>query len=267
MSDSTRCPDCDHDPADWTVRDMRSTLRHLPGFWEYTTERLDAAAARPHRDRAAEHLTHLGAQLGLTGDDEALADALADDASETLLGEALHAMVHGVRLGGRALAAAGVLGDPQQGRVDQISASGGGVPKTALDEAAVTRRGLVGDRQNDRVHHGRPFQAVCLWSTEVLTALQQEGHPIGAGYAGENLTLSGLTWADVRPGVQLAVGDDLVVEISSYAIPCAHQKPWFSDHKFRRILHEENPGWSRTYAYVVGAGGTVRPGDPVRMLP
>ena len=92
-------------------------------------------------------------------------------------------------------------------------ASNGGVPKQALLRASIGRRGLEEDRQAERRLHGRPFQAVCLWSSEVIDALRSEGHPIHPGAAGENVTVSGIDWTTIRPGVRMRVGD-VLLEIS-----------------------------------------------------
>ena len=108
-------------------------------------------------------------------------------------------------------------------------------------------RGLVGDRQTNRKHHGRQFQALCLWSAEVIDELAGLGHPIGPGSAGENLTITGLDWAALRPGTRLRIGSTLA-EISFVAVPCAKQTRWFSDGDFNHISHERNPQWVRWYA-------------------
>ncbi|MFB3051541.1 MAG: MOSC domain-containing protein, partial [Acidimicrobiia bacterium] len=74
--------------------------------------------------------------------------------------------------------------------IHQINVSDGGVPKTSVDHAMINERGVVGDRQEDTVHHGSPDQALCLYSLEVIERFKAEGHPIEPGFAGENLTIS-----------------------------------------------------------------------------
>ena len=90
--------------------------------------------------------------------------------------------------------------------LSSIQISRGGVPKLAVERARVTTLGLEGDSQHDTVHHGGPERAVCLFSAEVIEKLRGEGHPIEAGKTGENLTVSGLNWAEVVPGDRLRVG-------------------------------------------------------------
>jgi MOSC domain-containing protein YiiM len=116
-----------------------------------------------------------------------------------------------------------------------------------------------------RNEHGRVFQALCLWSADVIDALRAEGHMPYPGAAGENLTIAGVDWSTIRPGVRIAVGD-VLAEISCYATPCVKNAQWFSDGNFRRIDQNLHPGWSRVYAWVV-TGGTVAPGEIVVVEP
>jgi MOSC domain-containing protein YiiM len=149
--------------------------------------------------------------------------------------------------------------------VVHLAVSGGGVPKKGVDRFDVDWSGAVGDRQNDRKHHGRPFQALCLWSDEVIGVLQAEGHPIEPGSAGENVTVHGIDWAGLRPGTILRIGA-VSMELSAHATPCAKNAQWFSDRRFARIDHDEHPGWSRLYASV-RTPGSIRVGDEVEVEP
>jgi MOSC domain-containing protein YiiM len=165
---------------------------------------------------------------------------------------------------GPAMRAAGQLPDRAEGTVVQLSVSPGGLPKLPVEAAEVTWSGMEGDRQATRLHHGRPWQALCIWSAEVIDNFRREGHPIAPGLAGENITISGLPWADVRAGVRLCVGD-VMCEVSSYALPCASNKPWFIDGNFHVMHHERGPV-SRVYATVLEPG-LVRTGDQVILEP
>jgi MOSC domain-containing protein YiiM len=89
--------------------------------------------------------------------------------------------------------------DRSDGHIHQISLSGGGVPKLPVNRRGGPR-GVVGDDQADKRHHGHPEQALCVWSLEVIEALRDEGHPIEPGFAGENITVAGLDWTLVVPG-------------------------------------------------------------------
>jgi MOSC domain-containing protein YiiM len=105
---------------------------------------------------------------------------------------------------------------------------------------------------------------VCLFSLEVIEALQAEGHPIKPGASGENLTVAGLDWSRLKPGDRLSVGGTARLEIASYTVPCKHNARWFLEGNFKRISQKKHPGWSRVYARVL-AEGLVRVGDSVHI--
>ncbi len=165
---------------------------------------------------------------------------------------------------GPALRAAGQMPARAKGTVAQLNLSRGGLPKSPVERVDVGWRGVVGDRQATRVHHGRPWQALCLWSTEVIDAFRAAGHPIAPGLAGENITLSGLPWQDVRAGVRLRIGD-VLCEISAYALPCFQNKPWFKDGEFEVMNHEQGDV-SRVYATVLERG-SIAVGQPAVLEP
>ncbi len=146
--------------------------------------------------------------------------------------------------------------------IHQVSLSDGGVPKVAVAAALVTARGLAGDRQRNRKYHGGADRAVCLYSLEVIEALRTEGHSIGPGSSGENLTLAGLEWSQVKPGDRLTIGGTVQLEIMSYTTPCRLNGQWFKDGDYGRIAQDLYPGWSRLYARVLREG-TVSQGDEV----
>jgi MOSC domain-containing protein YiiM len=150
----------------------------------------------------------------------------------------------------------------QHPHVHQISTSNGGVPKLPIPEAHITVEGVVGDRQRNRAVHGGPDRAVCLYSLEVIEALQAEGHKIGPGSSGENLTLAGVEWAGLQPGARVRIGPSVQLAITSYTAPCDKNAQWFLNGDFKRISQKRHPGWSRVYAKVL-VGGIVRTGDAV----
>lgn len=147
------------------------------------------------------------------------------------------------------------------GVIVSINVSSGGVPKLPVATARVGPSGLDGDGQRDRRHHGGPDRALCLYSLERLESLQREGHAIAPGTTGENLTISGLNWDTITPGVQLRAGD-VTMEITAFASPCTSIRPSFADENSNRISQQLFPGWSRVYARVVESG-ELRVGDAV----
>jgi MOSC domain-containing protein YiiM len=230
------CDSCLFDAAAWTDTDLVRTLDAFPAWWK------DLSAGAPPEPLAAY------AQV------VAALPRLVPDV------DAVHRGWHALAEAGRARHDSGSGAATDSGTVVQVSASGGGVPKLPLLQGRITASGLEGDRQATRKHHGRPWQALCLWSAEVVDGLAAEGHPIGYGSAGENLTLSGLDWSQLRAGVRLRVGEALL-ETTTLAIPCRQNARWFTGGRFG--LLSRSP---RRYARVL-QGGDVAPGDLVVVEP
>ena len=151
------------------------------------------------------------------------------------------------------------------GRIFQLNSSPGGVPKFAVRQAKVASLGLVGDDHKFPDIHGGPERALCLYSLEDILHFQSEGHPIFPGSAGENVTVSGLDWKKLVPGVRLALGDEVLVEITKYTTPCNSMEDSFSDRNYSRLSQKVNPGHSRVYARVLKAG-TLMVGQEVRLV-
>jgi MOSC domain-containing protein YiiM len=151
------------------------------------------------------------------------------------------------------------------GVIVQISVSSGGVPKRPIDRAIVWEEGVQGDRQADQKNHGGPARAVCLYSVEVIERLRAEGHSIVPGAAGENVTVGALDWSLVVPGVELRLGNEVLLEITKYTAPCWKNAQWFRDGAFERMSQSRHPGESRVYARVL-RGGEIRVGDPVELI-
>lgn len=150
------------------------------------------------------------------------------------------------------------------GRIVGLQRSAGGVPKLPVNQAIVSAAGMVGDEQRDRRFHGGPDRALCLYSQERIDRLVAEGHDISAGTLGENVTVTGVSWDAVRPGVRLRLAS-VDVEVTAFASPCAKLAGAFLDGEFTRIGQKVNPGWSRVYVRVLGEGALTL-GDPVVVL-
>jgi MOSC domain-containing protein YiiM len=157
------------------------------------------------------------------------------------------------------------LDSGRTGVIISINISNGGVPKKAIDDAQVSRLGLVGDAHNDVFGHGGPDRAVCVYPIELIRSLRKEGHAIDVGTSGENLTVEGIDWDLVVPGARIRCGDGVELEVASYTNPCKTNKDSFAEGEFKRISQKVNPGWSRVYARVVSEG-KIRRGDPIRVI-
>lgn len=233
-------------PYQFTEADAASTLALGSTLFDLLTDGLGSVgvdAATPFRVRA---------------------EAAVDEAAVTGPADALSTWWDAWRAAMGAVRVTGAFGPSAVGTATGLFTSGGGVPKQAVEAVEVGWSGVVGDGQNDRRHHGRPWQALCLWSTGVIEGFRAEGHPLAPGLAGENISITGLPWERVRPGVQLLLGD-VVAEVSSYAIPCAKNAAWFVDGDFDAMHHRHGP-ISRVYATVVEPGH-LTVGDPVLLEP
>jgi MOSC domain-containing protein YiiM len=151
------------------------------------------------------------------------------------------------------------------GRIVQISVSPGGVPKTAVPDAKITALGLDGDAHRNRELHGGPERAVCLYAMEMIARLRAEGHDIGPGAIGENVTLDGLDWSALVPGCHVLLGEAVLLQVTSYTSPCSNITRSFKEGYFGRVSQKRHPGWSRVYARVL-TEGVIRHGDAARLL-
>ena len=148
------------------------------------------------------------------------------------------------------------------GRLESINASRGGVPKRSMFEALITEHGLDGDRQRDLRFHGGPDRAIVLFSLDVIRALQREGHTIAAGTTGENLTVSGIDWTTIVPGIELASRRGAAAD-HEYHVAVREDRVLVPRERLHAHLPEAPSGWSRVSARVL-AGGLVAIGDPSR---
>src|SRR4051812_32192828 len=151
------------------------------------------------------------------------------------------------------------------GAVRSINVSNGGVPKLPRESCYVSVDGLEGDRQRDLRYHGGPDRAVCLYSLDLIQALQAEGHAITPGSIGENLTVEGVDWSRMIPGARVEVGT-VVLQLTDYAAPCSNIARSFERRQYVRVNQKVHAGWSRLYARVL-TEGTVQIGDQLRIAP
>ena len=234
MTDLT-CFECGFDAARWSSNDLERTLVHADDLRGFVLEGREP-----------------GELAGFSASRQP--DASPDPVRAT------HAVMHHLMELSRLRREAEDF-EPMNGAVVGLYASGGGVPKLSILEAVVDVGGVEGDSQGHRVHHGRPWQALCMYSAEVIEALREEGHPISAGAVGENLTVEGIDWARLRGGLTIEIGEVRCL-VSAPAQPCHQIAGFFVSEDSSRIAHAKHPGWSRWYASVLD-GGVIRPGDAV----
>ena len=235
-------------PYEFTDADRSSTVAAGWALFDQLEGHLTPDLVRvvePHRVAAEEVL------------DEVLNGAIDEDRALPMLWDEWRGAMGALRT-------AGAYGPTAVGSTAGLFISDGGVPKHPQTSIEVTFGGVVGDKQNDRGNHGRPWQAVCVWSTEVIDAFAADGHPLAPGLAGENVTLTGIPWERVVPGVRLLIGD-VRLEVSTYAVPCRKNAAWFVDGHFGLMHHRYGPV-SRVYATVLSPG-TIRMGDAAVLEP
>lgn len=228
------CTDCGFDGSRWSDDDLERTLAHTDDLIGYVLEGADGAFVA--------EVTRAPVDV----DDDPVVSA--------------HAVMHRLHELAAARRTAEAF-EPMTGRVESLQASSGGAPKSSILHAEFGPGGVLGDVQGNRRNHGRPWQAICLYSSDLIQALRAEGHPIVAGGTGENLTISGIDWSRMRGGLTITIGE-VLLRTSSPAAPCHKIGDCFTERHWNRIDHVERPGWARWYASVL-RGGTVSPGDPV----
>lgn len=120
------------------------------------------------------------------------------------------------------------------------------------------RLGLVGDEQADLINHGGPDKAVCVYAVERYPFWERQlGLTLGPSAFGENLTVEGLTEAQVHIGDVYRVGEALV-QVAQPRVPC--------DKVNRKLGHPGvveriiETGYTGYYLRVLEEG-TVQAGD------
>jgi len=140
--------------------------------------------------------------------------------------------------------------------VGLFAALQGGVPKPSVQLLNILEHGCVGDKQNDTKHHGGPNRVVCLFSSEVINRLHNEGHPIYPGSVGENILVQGIPWDVISIGTQFHF-NQVILEITSDAPPCRTIKDSFLNEEFKCISAKIYPHSTRWYAKVIQSGEVV----------
>jgi len=143
-----------------------------------------------------------------------------------------------------------------------------GLPKRPVASLAISPYGAQGDynRYRTRTLRGDPDSALLLLTRDVLDALRREGWAVEPGHLGENVLLEGIANTGLAPGKRVALGTQVVVEVTRECEPCRelYELPYVGTTRgpgfVRTLLHRR--GW---YARVVTAG-TVARGDAVRLL-
>ncbi|MCB7136855.1 MOSC domain-containing protein [Cellulosimicrobium marinum] len=148
--------------------------------------------------------------------------------------------------------------------------------KTVVDRVEVVAGlGVAGDahagvtvqhRSRVRADPTQPnLRQVHLIHAELFDELAASGHAVAPGDLGENVTTRGIDLLALPRGTRLAIGPDVVLEVTGLRNPC-QQINDFRPGLLKQLLVPDGAGGVVRKAgvmSVVARGGTVRTGDPV----
>jgi len=159
----------------------------------------------------------------------------------------------------------------------QLNASHGGLPKYEVAAAFAGPDGLEGDRHAHPQFHGGPDKALLLVSHEDLESLVHRGWEVFPGALGENITVSGLDFRQLRPGMRFRIGP-AAIELTELRVPCrqldVYNRPE-AEGRIQEAVYDArcksgdatSPRWAFAgFLARVLTPGLIRKGDPIRLL-
>lgn len=111
------------------------------------------------------------------------------------------------------------------------------------------------------------FRQVHLLHAELFDEVAEAGFSVEPGQMGENVTTSGIDLLGLPEGAVLHLGDDASVQVTGLRNPC-QQINGFEPGLLRAVLGRAEDGTVERKGGVMSVvltGGTVRPGDRVRV--
>ena len=111
------------------------------------------------------------------------------------------------------------------------------------------------------------LRQVHLIHAELIDEFRAAGFAVSVGQIGENVTTQGIDLLGLPTGTRLYLGDTAAVEVTGLRNPCS-QLDDFQPGLMEATLGRDEQGRLIRKAGVMGivlAGGTVRPGDPIRV--
>ena len=145
--------------------------------------------------------------------------------------------------------------------VDEITLVAGlGVTGDAHSGARVKHRSRV------RADASQPnLRQVHLMHAELHDELRSQGHIVGPGELGENITTRGIDLLGLPTGAVLRIGRDALVAVTGLRNPC-QQIESFQRGLLGRVVSKDASGQVVRRAGIMGVvvrGGIVRPMDPI----
>jgi molybdopterin adenylyltransferase len=146
---------------------------------------------------------------------------------------------------------------PLEGRIVAVSVSNRkGIKKSNLPECKLLEdEGLDGD-----AHAGDWHRQVSLLAVESIHKIREKGLEVSPGDFAENITTSGLKIWQLSTGTRLAVGNEALLEVTQIGKECHDRCAIY--HQVGDCVMPREGVFTR-----VLRGGTIRPGDEVRVLP
>lgn len=111
------------------------------------------------------------------------------------------------------------------------------------------------------------LRQVHLIHEELFDELRQAGFSVAPGQLGENITTRGVAVLELPTGACLHIGDEAVLQVTGLRNPCA-QIEQFQPGLLAAVLDRDANGNLIRKAGIMSivlAGGTVRPGDCIRV--
>jgi len=155
------------------------------------------------------------------------------------------------------------VGMPTEWRYGSKTVKSGVLKLPVQGPVRALRGGLPGDGQGDRVHHGGPDKAVCVYSHDHGGYWESRwGKPCEYGAFGENFSIAGFVETDVHIGDIFRIGT-AVFQVTQPRMPCyklgmRHNRPKLPDE----VLKSGYTGWY----FRVLEEGEVRTGDRIERI-
>jgi len=131
-----------------------------------------------------------------------------------------------------------------------------GTTKKVIDSGTLkTGFGMIDDAHASAAWH----RQVSLLATESIDKMRRIGFPVGPGDFAENLTTEGIELVSLPIGTRVAVGQEIVLEISQIGKEC-HSGCAIMKQTGKCIMPKEG-----VFAKVV-RGGNVRAGDEINVI-
>ena len=146
---------------------------------------------------------------------------------------------------------------PSKGQIVAVSVSQRkGIKKSNLTECKLLEdKGLDGD-----AHAGDWHRQVSLLAMESIDKIRGKGLDVSPGDFAENITTSGLKIWKLPMGTRLAVGSEALLEVTQIGKECHDRCAIY--HQVGDCVMPREGVFTR-----VLRGGTIRPGDEIRVLP